>query len=158
MTTVDPQNSQVPLHRQIAGAMASAMTAEAEFADLLIEQVTDPKRRLKSMTEGDVLVDCIGVGMRSEPGNRRARLKLYTTHAAVRAKLPGGVPTDSDLERLGFIAERVQTYFEDQHSLTLPNGQLAKLTSSEPFAHVVRSQLFGDGLFTSPIQFTWTVL
>lgn len=147
-----------PIHRMIAAAMVASIMDEPEFTDLIAEQVADPKRKLREMAEGDIVVDCIGVGMRTEPGNRRGRLKIYTTHAAIRSKLPGGSPTEADLDRLGLLAEQVQLHFEALHSLRLEDDSSAKLIGSEPFVHVVRSQLFGDGLFTSPIQFTWQVL
>lgn len=153
--TVDlPNISGTPIHRAVAAQMVAVMSADSTFSGVAIEQVADPKRRLKSMTEGAVLIDCIGVGMRSTPLNRRNFAREYITHAAVRCKLPEAAVTSAILDELGRLSEVVQTFFEDLSRLEF-TGASATLVKAEPFVHVARSQLYGDGLFLSPIEFTW---
>lgn len=144
----------VPIDRQIAAEMATVLESADASNQVKAERVIDPKRTLAKMKEGEVLVDCIGIGMRSEPLNRRNYRREYITHAAVRCKLDNAKITDSVLDDLGSIAQSVQTIFENLKSITVADGS-ATLIKAEPFVHVSRSHLFGDGLFMSPIEFTW---
>lgn len=148
-----PQYS-VPIDRQIASQMATDLESNDDLDQIKAEQVVNPKRRLSKMKEAEVLVDCLGIGMRSETLNRRNYRREYLTHAAVRCKLDEAQVTAAILDNLGGIAQAVQTFFEDQKQLTVASGT-ATLIKAEPFVHVSRSQLFGDGLFLSPIEFTW---
>ena len=144
----------VPIHRQIAGQMAIDLEQNDELAQIKAEQIVDPKRRLADMNEGEILVDCLGIGMRSETLNRRNYRREYITHAAVRCKLTSPVVTSAVLDNLGAVSQSVQTFFENQKQIHVADGS-ATLIKAEPFVHVSRSQLFGDGLFLSPIEFTW---
>lgn len=148
-----PQSAR-PIDRQIALQMAALLESNDDLNQIKAEQVVNPKRRLADMTEGDVLVDCLGIGMRSETLNRRNYRREYITHAAVRCKLSEAKVTASILDELGGISQSVQTFFENLKSITVTDGT-ATLIKAEPFVHVSRSQLFGDGLFISPIEFTW---
>lgn len=144
----------VPIHRQIAGQMAIDLELNDELDQITAEQITDPKRRLADMREGEILVDCLGIGMRSETLNRRNYRREYITHAAVRCKLTSATVTASVLDNLGAVSQSVQTFFENRKQIHVEEGS-ATLIKAEPFVHVSRSQLFGDGLFLSPIEFTW---
>lgn len=144
-----------PIDRQIAAQMAELVNADTDvLPDVIAEQIVDPKRKLRDMAEGEVLVDCLGVGMRSVALNRRNYAREYITHAAVRCKLTGAQVSAAVLDELGLISQAVQTFFEDQKRITITSGN-STLVKAEPFVHVSRSQLFGDGLFLSPIEFTW---
>lgn len=134
--------------------MATLVNDAPLFEGLTAEQVADPKRRLRDMTEGQVLVDCIGIGVRSMPLNRRFFKKVHIVHVAVRCKLPGGVVTTDALDDLGRVAETVQAFFEGVKRFDIADGAVS-LEKAEPFIHVSRSQLYGDGLFLTPIEFTW---
>jgi len=144
-----------PIDRQIAARMAYEINNEPQFAGVTAEQIANPKRRLKDMVEGDVLVDCLGVGVRSEVWNRRNYRREYLTHAALRSKLTDGQVTPDILDTLGIMSQAVQTFFESVKRIDLDDGASATLIKAEPFVHVARGQLFGEGLFLSPIQFAW---
>lgn len=152
-TPIDLSSS--PPDRQIAGRMADMLTLEPQFAGITAAQIVDPKRELKKMTEGEVLVDMIGVGMRSVAQNRRNFAREYVTHAAVRSKIDKQSVDDDLLDELGAIATGVQTFFENEKSIELATDVRASLIMSVPFVHASREHLFGQGLFLSPIEFTW---
>ena len=145
-----------PVHRQIAAKMAELLTADASFSGVSCQQITDPKRELRSMTEGGKLVDCLGVGMRSTTLNRRHFRRDYITHTAIRMKLEDGKVTSDVLDELGRLSEDVQTFFESTaRNIVIESGG-ATLMKAEPFVHASREQLFGDGVFLCPIEYTWT--
>lgn len=153
--TVDlPNISGSPIHRMISAAMVAAIDASPLFDGAFVEQVDDPKRRLRDMTEGAVLIDCIGIGIRSEPWNRRNFRRTYITHVAVRCKLPDAKVTAADLDELGAVAEAVQTFIEDQKTLTFTGGGVT-LLKAEPFVLMARDNLYGEGLYLTPIEFQW---
>lgn len=147
--------SSSPADRQIAARMADMLTLEPQFAGVTAAQVIDPKRVLKEMTEGEILVDMIGVGMRSVAQNRRNFAREYVTHAAIRCKLDQSVIDDAILDELGAMAQGVQTYFENEKSIMLDASTRASLIMAIPFVHADRESLQGSGLFLSPIEFTW---
>lgn len=145
----------VPIDRQIAAKMAWQMSADAQFDGITCTQVADTKRVLKLMVEGDVLIDCIGVGMRSSVLNRRQFRRDYVTHAAVRCKLTNAAVTNDILNTLGAISQATQTFFETLKRMELDAGAACTLSKAEPFVHAARDQLYGDGVFLCPIEFTW---
>lgn len=151
-----PVLTDVPFHRQIAERMAFEMTNDAQFAGVTASQVNDPKRVLRDMVAGDVVVDCIGIGVRSAPLNRKQYQREYITHVALRSKITEAQITDAILDELGLLSQMVQTFFEEtKRTIPLESPDRANLLKAEPFTHVSRQQLYADGVFVCPIEFTW---
>lgn len=145
-----------PVDRQIAAKMAELLAADSSFAGVSCQQVADPKRVLRDMTDGEKLVDCLGIGVRSTPLNRRHFRRDYITHTAIRSKIEDAKPTAAILDELGRLSEDVQTFFESTaRNITIASGT-ATLIKAEPFVHVSRGQAWNDGVFLCPIEYTWT--
>ncbi|MCR9200428.1 MAG: hypothetical protein NXI04_17470 [Planctomycetaceae bacterium] len=146
-----------PVWRRIADQMAREINVSQLFSNVVAEQVTHPKRRLKEMSEGQILVDCLGVGMSSTPLNRRFFRHDYVTHAVLRCRIEDADITDDVMDELGAMSEAIQTFFEEtRRTMNLLGGGRVSLIKAEPFVHYSRSKLFGDGVFMTPIEFTWT--
>lgn len=145
-----------PIERQIAEVMAAQVNADARFDGITAERVVDTKRKLKAMVEGDVLVDCLGVGVRSIVLNRKHFRHEYVTHAAIRCKVTAAKVTSPILDELGLVSQTVQRFFEQENrQLSLSGNAGATLIKAEPFVHYSREQLYGDGVYLCPIEFTW---
>lgn len=149
-----------PVQRMIAQAMADALNADETLSSLLTaSQVADPRRALEDLREGEMIVDCIGQGARFEPRNRRDGDRTYLVWVAVHAKLRDGRVTNDALDEAGYLAELVQAFFHDpaHNSLTLENGSMAVLSTSEPFP-LSREALFVHGLHMATYQFSWSMI
>lgn len=145
-----------PIERQIAEVMAGQVNNDGRFDGITAARVDDTKRKLKEMTEGDVLVDCLGVGVRSTVLNRKHFRHEYITHAAIRCKVTSAKVTSAIMDELGLVSQTVQRFFEQEsRQLSLSDGAGATLIKAEPFVHYSREQLYGDGVYLCPIEFTW---
>jgi len=150
----------IPIHRQIAQAMADAINADPLFQPMLrAEQVADPKRRLEKLREGEMIVDCIGQGSRYEAKNRRHRNRTYIVWVAVHMKLRDGVVTTEALDDSGYWSQQVQEFFDDpeHNALTLADGLECVLGTSEPFP-LSREALFGHGLHMATFSTEWSMV